>query len=189
MKDKINDIKQAIISDRKECEEQYLEFNKNFQIFIKEMNDKLEEIKTNSSNFEKEYSNNVLDKFYQENNQEMNQLIDKINEVAKNISLKLGEEFDVFQQYFKESNESFKKELNNIQINFDNNYSSICREISETNAKQRLNEESVEVLLNEFVTNLDKELTAEREDRIREEDKMLNWLEKATSKLNVLSLI
>lgn len=45
-----------------------------------------------------------------------------------------------------------------------------------------------EVIKN-FVDNLEKEIELERESRLKEEDMLLNWLENATSKLNLLSLI
>ena len=189
LKETLDNSKRSFEREKKDEREMYDDFRNSFDFWQNETNQKLQNMVAGSNSFEIEIIDNIVQNLIKSTNEELIQEENKMEEMKENIFKNLNAELSKNKDKFAETSQDqdkFKAEI--VEI-FEKESKFIADKIVDYKISKKEVEETVFGLIKEFVEKTQEEIENEHKERVKQEDQILNLLDKATTKLNHLSQV
>ena len=181
--------KKVLEREKKSEQEMFEDFRNGFEFWQNETSQKIQNMGLSSGAFESEVVDNIVHNLLKSTTDELtleeNKLEETKNEVFKNIKCEVEKNKDILVEI---SNEQDQLRTEIMEI-FEKESKFISDKIMEYKVSKKEVEETIFGLVKEFVEKTQEEIENEHRERVKQEDQILNLLDKATTKLNHLSKI
>lgn len=189
LQEKVQMLIKMMEQERKEQKELFTEYKRSFELWAGDITQKLQHLTASSNEFETEILNNIFHNLYSSTSDELKAEETKVEQIKEDILKGLSTELSEIKEQTEEVKARHSKILREIEAGFEIQSKYFWDRFLEYKESKKESEQNIFDLIKQFVEKTQQEIEVEHQERIQQEDAILNLLDKATTKLNHLSLI